>query len=178
MSGALDALARALSLAGVPRLVVRELPPPNNREVPAASESGDSADIVAGGLLSPPSPVVPSLAELVEADGHEVSVRRGRARRKRAVDSASKLRRSDRLAAKEIPYYMNATTKATRVKTAKLDLSRASAKLKEAMADAQVLERPPPARIRASKLRCMGRVCGLAGLGTVVDDDEVLVAPI
>jgi len=96
---------------------------------------------------------------------HEVSVHRHRARRKRAHDSAAKTRRhSLRLAAKEDPYYVDATTKATRVKAAQLDLTRTSTRMKAALEHSGVLERLARAKIATSKLRCLGRVCGLPDL--------------
>jgi len=108
---------------------------------------------------------IPSLGDLLVEEEHEVSLRRRRARRKRACDSASKLRRrSLRLAAKEDPFYIDATSKATRVKTAQLDLARASARMREALAHSGVLERPPPPKIALGKLRFLGRVCGLPDL--------------
>lgn len=67
---------------------------------------------------------LPSLAELLEEEEHEASARRRRVRRKREVDSVSKLRRSSQLAAKEEPCYVDATSKATRVKAAKLELNK------------------------------------------------------
>lgn len=90
---------------------------------------------------------------------------------RRGQDSAAKTRRhSLRLAAKEDPLYVDATSKATRVKAAKLDLARASTRMREALAQSGILERPPPRRISSNKLRCVGRVCGLPDLS---DDEEV-----
>ncbi|KAF8762518.1 hypothetical protein HU200_009493 [Digitaria exilis] len=175
VSGAFEARDRATSLAGVPRVVIRDLPTPVHPSTPPpVTTSGvllDDSDEV----ISPRSgrgSSIPSLKELFAEEEHEVSVRHRRARRKRAVDSASKVRRSHRLAAKEDPYYIDATTKATRVKAAKMELNRTSARMKTALAEAKILERPPPARIAAAKLRCLGRVCGLAHLSEV--EDEVL----
>jgi hypothetical protein len=65
-------------------------------------------------------------------------------RRKRVVDSASKRRHSLCLMAKEAPFYESATSKASRVQAAKLDLSEASTRMKAALDTAGVLERPPP----------------------------------
>jgi len=76
-----------------------------------------------------------------------VSARRRRVRRKRAADSASKIRRSRRLAAKENPFYVDATTKASRIKAAQLDFSKASGRMKAAVVDSGLLEWPPPAKI-------------------------------
>jgi len=107
----------------------------------------------------------PSLEDLLAEEEHDVSVRRRRTRRKRAHDSAAKTRRhSLRLAAKEDPYYVDATTKATRVKAAQLDLTRTSTRMKAALEHSDVLERPARVKIATSKLRCPGRVCGLPDL--------------
>jgi len=120
---------------------------------------------------SRPHSVVPSLSDLLAEEEHELDVRRRRARRKRAADSASKLRRSRRLAAKELPFYEDVTTKAARVQAATLDMARASAHMKAALKSSGVLARPPPAKIASSKLRLLGRVCGLP----VIDEvDEVV----
>lgn len=86
--------------------------------------------------------VIPSLGDLLAEDEYEVHVRRRRVRRKRAGNSTSKQRRSLRLAAKEEPFHVDATSKATRVKTAQLDLARASARMKEALARCGVMEAP------------------------------------
>lgn len=118
-------------------------------------------------------PRQPSLGELLEAEEHEVSVRRRRVRRKQASDSASKKRRSSRLAANEEPFYTDATTKATRLKTAKLDISKASERMKKALHSSMVLRRPPPAKTPVSKLRCLGRACGLVHLSDLDDDGAV-----
>ena len=162
VAGALSALGRALLLAGLPRIVIRELlvpartPTPPSPALPAGAPAGGT-DLV----RRAPS-TTPSLDDLLAEEEHEVSVRRRRARRKRAHVSAAKTRRhSLRLAAKEDPLYVDATSKATRVKAAKLDLARASARMREALAQSGVLERPPPRHISSNKLRCVGRVCGL-----------------
>jgi hypothetical protein len=59
---------------------------------------------------------------------------------------------------------VDATSKATRVQAAQLDLARASARMKEALACSGVLERPAPSKINTCKLRLLGRVCGLPNL--------------
>lgn len=96
-----------------------------------------------GGLHQPRS-AIPFLVDLLEEEAHEVSIRRRRMRRKRAVDIASKVRRGRRLAAKEDPYYIDVTTKATWVKAAQLDLTRASARMKYDVEESGVLLRPRP----------------------------------
>lgn len=125
-------------------------------------------------VSSCPRLVVPSLNDLLAKEEHELEVRRLRARCKRAVGSASKLRRSRRLAAKEVPLYKDATTKAARVQAAKLDLARASARMKAAVESSEMLARPPPTKIPSYKLCLLGHVCGLANLSEV---DEAVVAP-
>ena len=168
-AGAFAALHRAMSLAVVPPLVIRELPTPELPRTPQSRASSDIEEVVSARLPNPSS--VPSLSELLAEEEHEVRVRRRRVRRKRAADSASKLRRSRRLAAKEIPFYVDATTKATRVKAAQLDMSKASERMKTAIADSGLLARPPPARISTSKMRRLGRICGFTHLSDL--DDEV-----
>ena len=131
----------------------------------------------------PPSPLVEvleevqcssgvsTLGDLVLEEEHEVSARRRCARRKRAQDSAAKTRcHILRLAAKEDPFYVDATSKATRVQAAQLDLARASARMKEALACSGVLERPAPSKINTCKLRLLGRVCGLPNLSELDGD--------
>lgn len=118
---------------------------------------------------------IPSLGNLMAEEEHEVSIRRRCSRRKRAHDSAAKTRRHRlRLAAKEDPFYIDATSKATRVTATQLDLARASARMKEALTRSGVLERPAPPKITTSKLRCLGHVCGLPDLSDA--EEEVLPA--
>jgi len=168
VAGARSALGRALSLAGVPQVVIRDLPTPSSPTSPPPTPR--ICELVEA--LRPPSSV-PTLEDLLLAEEHEVSARKRRARRKRAHDSAAKTRRhSLRLAAKEDPYYVDATSKATRVKAAQLDLTRASTRMKMALAQSGVLERPAPSMIASSRLRCLGRVCGLPNLSDK-DDDAV-----
>jgi len=120
-------------------------------------------------LPGPTLQPAPSLRDLI-VEEHEVTARRRRVRRKRAVDSASRIHRSRRLAAKEHPFYEDATSKATRVQAAKLDLSRASARLKEAIEESEVLQRLPPPRVTRRHLLCLGRACGLSNLSEVEED--------
>lgn len=114
----------------------------------------------------------PSLDEILDADVHEATIKKRRVRRKRATDGATKERRSLRLAEKEEPYYVDAASKATRAKAARMDLSKASERMRAAIAGSRVLERPPPKHISAAKLRCMGRLCGLGGLEDLEDEVE------
>ncbi|CAN6338953.1 unnamed protein product [Urochloa humidicola] len=174
VSGACTALARALSLAGVPTLVVRDLPTPARPRTPPPPTASwavrsDNDEITPACPLPPSS--TPSLRDLLYEEEHEVSLRKRRVRRRHAAESAFKQRRSTRLAAKEDPYYTDATTKASRVKAAQLDMTKASERLKTAMASSGLLECPAPAKVSSRKLRCLGRVCGLAHMSEL--DEEV-----
>ena len=103
---------------------------------------------------------IPSLEELIAEKEHEVSIRRRRARRKRAADNASKLRRSIRLAAKENPFYEDTTSKASRVQAAKLDLTKASSTMVSALEASGILKCP---RWRASpRLSCVALLVSVA----------------
>ncbi|CAN6283000.1 unnamed protein product [Urochloa humidicola] len=173
VTGAATALARALSLAGVPVLTIRDLPTPTRPgtpplPTPPGALFSDNDEITC--VLPQARSVLPSLGDLLEEEEHEVSLRKRRVRRKRAVDSASKVRRSRRLAAKEIPFYEDATAKATRVKVAQLDLAKASARMKEAVQSSGILSRPAPKKMSPWKLRCLGRACGLGHLSELEDE--------
>jgi hypothetical protein len=80
------------------------------------------------------------------------------------------VRRSRRLAAKKDPLFTDATTKATRVKAARLDLSKASERMKKALEELAILARPPPTRVPSARLCCLGRICWLSHLSDVEDD--------
>jgi hypothetical protein len=172
VAGTAFAVSRALSLAGVPRVVIRDLPTPVRPGTPPpAPPPSLSSEIeeVARSARRGHAPM-PTLRDLLAAEEHEVTIRRRRVRHRRATESASKVRRSRRLASKEDPLYTDATAKATRVKAAQLDLSKASERMKKALEQSGVLERPPPARVPSAWLRCLGRVCCLPHLSEVEDD--------
>lgn len=142
-------LSRALPLAGLPRVVVRDLPTPVRlRTPPPTTLRLGFSDSDGEGLAArrQPRSMIPSPSNLIEEEEHEVSFRRRRAHRKRATDSASKKRRSLRLAAKEDPFYTDTITKATRVKAAKMDFSKVSRGMKNELVQSRVLERPPLTR--------------------------------
>jgi len=110
---------------------------------------------------------------LLVAEEHEASVRRRRACRKHAQDVAAKAcYHSLRLAAKEEPFYVDATSKASRVKAVQLDLTRASTRMREALARSGILERPAPPKISARDLCCLGHACGLPSLSFAGDDAD------
>lgn len=96
-----------------------------------------------------------------------MSAHRSCVRGKRAADSSSKKRFSRRLAAKEPPYYIDAVTKASRVKVATFDFTGVSAAVVSAIEDTGILARPAPAATRMSRLRSIGRECGLTKLRTL-----------
>lgn len=175
VTGAVVALPRAGSLAGLPSVVIKELSPPvhsTQAVIPPAFSPRDTSDSVDISVArSRPVSTLPSLNELLEAEEHEISVQRRRARCKRAADSASKKRRSSRLAAKEDPIYTDATAKATRIKAARLDLTKASEGMKAALGESGILQRPPPPKTSSVKLRRLGHVCGLPHLSEVEDED-------
>ncbi|CAN6334113.1 unnamed protein product [Urochloa humidicola] len=177
MSGACTALARALSLTGVPRITIRDIPTPTRPATPPPPAAPpvlfSDSDEISACLL--PRSVLPSLSDLIAEEEHEVSIRKKRVCRKRAADSASKQHRSRRLAAKEIPFYEDATTKATRVKAAQLDMSKASKCMKKAIDASEILSRPAPKKIAPKKPRCLDRVCGLVHLSEVEDEEPIVV---
>jgi hypothetical protein len=84
-------------------------------------------------------------------DEHESTTHKRRARRKRAIDSARKLRRSTRLAEKERPTYEDPNSKATRVQQARVDFSGASRRLRAALSKTHLISDPylPTADLRA-----------------------------
>lgn len=118
--------------------------------------------IVLPELRPDPVPTLESSVDLsaIEADpDHELTRRKSRVRRKRQADSASKLRRSERLAALEPAKYVPVAEKASKAKAAKFDMAGVSRSLATALEESGVLTRPPPAAISASKLKSIGRAC-------------------
>lgn len=121
-------------MGDLPPLVHPCTPPlaPPSSLAPIKDEAKDSS-------RRQPRSIIPSEVDILAEEEHEVVTRR-----KRVVDSASKRRHSLCLTAKEAPFYESATSKASRVQAAKLDLSEASTRMKAALDTAGVLERPPP----------------------------------
>lgn len=176
VAGAVAALSHALSLGGVPTMVIRDLPAPVHapsplpRAAPPLLPSDDDSDSITEPRVLP-GHAIPAPSDLLVEEDHELSIRRHRARRRRAVASVIKERRSSRLAEKEEPYYVNATTKSARLKAGKLDITKASARMKDALRGSNVLERPAPKKISTTKLWMLGRACGLAKLSEVEDGE-------
>lgn len=90
---------------------------------------------------------------------HEATRRKGRARRKRQVDNAFKVRRSKRIAATEPVQDIPAAEKASKVKAAKFNMTGVSRSLVSALEESGILTHPPPSVLSASKLKRMGRTC-------------------
>lgn len=65
-------------------------------------------------------------------------------------------------------------SKATRLKAAKLDLSKASDRMKDMLQASGVLQRPALKKISSAKLRALGRVCGLPHLSEVGEDGDIV----
>jgi uncharacterized protein YbaA (DUF1428 family) len=83
-----------------------------------------------------------SMVRATTEDEHESTARKRRARRKRALDSARKLRRSTRLAEKERPTYEDPNSKATRVQQARVDFFGASRWLHAALSKTHLISDP------------------------------------
>jgi hypothetical protein len=77
-----------------------------------------------------------------DTEEHESLACKRRTRRKRAVDSVHKLRRSSRLMAKEEANFELPAAKAARVQTAKFDFSGASRRLRAALSRSKLLTDP------------------------------------
>lgn len=108
-------------------------------------------------VVEDPAPLLQDI--LSECGDHELTRRKRRVRRKRAVDGASKRRHNKRLAAKERPQYEDTVAKAARVKATKFDMTGISSSLAAALADSGVLDRPPPSSIPKKALRRLGVAC-------------------
>jgi hypothetical protein len=93
-------------------------------------------------------------------DEHEDAARKQRVRRKRAVDSAFKARRSSRLASKEPENFVNMLSKAKAVKASRFDLSGGSPRLRAAAVAAGFGDGAPD-DIPLPRLRALAAACGV-----------------
>lgn len=98
-------------------------------------------------------------ASLSDAE-HESVARKCRARKKRKVDSARKLRRSKRLQEKEGPNYEDPTAKATRVQAARFHLAGASKRLRTALSKSTLALNPSLPSDDIHALVGIANVCG------------------
>jgi hypothetical protein len=102
---------------------------------------------------------------------HEDSARKQRVRKKRAVDSAFKARRSSRLAAQENPLFVSMTNKAKALKEARFDLSGGSLRLRSAAEAAGLTSTAVPGPIPVPQLKALAAACG-------IDPDAVEDVPV
>jgi phage I-like protein len=110
-------------------------------------------------------------ASLSEAE-HESVARKCRARKKRKVDSARKLRRSMRLQEKEGPNYEDPTAKATRVQAARFDLAGASKRLRTALSKSTLASDPSAPSDNIHALVDIANACGASTEELTLLSDE------
>jgi hypothetical protein len=122
---------------------------------------GSGADAGLDGDHVEPPPALPFSAIDSAADVHEDAARKQRVRRKRAVDSAFKARRSSRLAAKEPDNFINMLTKAKLVKASRFDFSGGSPRLRAAATAAGFAADDVPGPIPLPRLRALAAACGV-----------------
>jgi hypothetical protein len=103
---------------------------------------------------------------------HEDAARKQRVRRKRAVDSAFKARRSSRLASKEAPQFISMLSKAKAVKASLFDYSGDSPRLRAAAEAAGFGGGSDPGPIPLLHLKELAATCGV-NPDAVDDDAEV-----
>jgi hypothetical protein len=105
---------------------------------------------------------------------HENKERKRRVWAKRAVDSAKKLRRSNRLAAKEEANFVDMVSKAIKAKAASFDLSTATADITFALNESGLADRPEVPHEDADALAAVALACGAdEEAAASISDDEV-----
>jgi hypothetical protein len=129
--------------------------------VPEDMTGGSGADAGLDGDHVEPPPALPFSVIDSAADVHEDAARKQRVRRKRAVDSAFKARRSSRLAAKEPDNFVNMLTKAKLVKASRFDFSGGSPRLRAAATAAGFAADDVPGPIPLPRLRALAAACGV-----------------
>jgi hypothetical protein len=90
---------------------------------------------------------------------HEDAIRKQRVRRKRSVDFAFMVRRSSRLAAKEVPQFETMLLKAKAAKASRFDLARGSPHFHAAAVVAGFTGNSDPGPIPLPRLRELAAVC-------------------
>jgi hypothetical protein len=114
-------------IGGVPAIENEDVNDPNPSDI---TLDEDAATALARlNMDAPPAITAGGSTE----EEHVSQAQKRRARRKRAKDSAHKLRRSSRLMAKEEPGYEPPEKKAARVQQAKFDFTGASRRLRDAI---------------------------------------------
>jgi hypothetical protein len=127
--------------------------------VDTAGCSSGGADPV-GDHIEPP-PTLPFSAAEAGPEDHEDAVRKQRVRRKQAVDSAFKARRSSRLAAKEPDNFVSMLSKAKTVKASRFDFSGGSPRLRAAATAAGFADAGVPRPIPLPRLQALAAACGV-----------------
>ena len=108
---------------------------------------------------------------------HESVARKRRVRRKRAIDSTKKLRRSTRLAEKEQPMYEDPSTKAERIQVARVDFSGASRRLRAAISKTHLLTNPSSPLTDVQSQADSASACGASEDDLTKLSEELLVQP-
>jgi hypothetical protein len=116
---------------------------------------------------APPSPLI-----------HENEARKRRVRAKRAADSAMKLRRSHRLAAKEEDNYIDMVSKAIKAKAATFDMPPATAALSSALDNAGLAATPGLPCDDVAALVAVALACGAEedDVQAIADDNAATAA--
>jgi hypothetical protein len=116
---------------------------------------------------APPSPLI-----------HENEARKRRVRAKRAADSAMKLRRSHRLAAKEEDNYIDMVSKAIKAKAATFDMPPATAALSSALDNAGLAATPGLPCDDVAALVAVALACGAEedDVQAIADDNVATAA--
>jgi hypothetical protein len=137
----------------------------------AEEERGDHAVLVPPVSSLVPAPDMPAGLVASECE-HEDAARKQRVRRKRAVDSAFKARRSSWLASKEAPQFLSMLSKAKAVKASRFDYSGGSPRLRAAAEAAGFGGSSDPGPIPLLHLKELAATCGV-NPDAVDDDAEV-----
>jgi hypothetical protein len=138
--------------------------------MPLVDDAGAEADDVAADLgHSVPAASLQGFG--APGEEHEDAARKQRVRRKRAVDSAFKARRSSRLAAKEPDNFVPMLAKAKAVKASRFDFAGGSPRLQAAAVAAGFRDGAPKA-IALPRLKALAAACGIDP-GRVSDDASV-----
>jgi hypothetical protein len=132
--------------------------------------TSNEADEVHAEAVLPPVPLaIPVLeaTQVVELHSgtsefeHEDAARKQRVRRKRAVDSAFKARRSSHLAAKEDPKYLTMLSKAKAAKASRFNLEGGSPRFQDVVAAAGFDGTSDPGPIPLPRLKALAASCGV-----------------